>query len=97
MVKGKTVDGFKFSVDEDVLKDYMFLRALNMCQSTDPAEALDGEIKLVSSIFNNDKKEKEFYEFLKAKHNGRVPINVLAENVRSIILKLREEPSIKKS
>lgn len=97
MVKGKTVDGFKFSVDEGILKDFMFLKNLNMCQSKDPSVALDGEIKLVSCIFNNDDKEREFYEFLKAKHGGRVPVDVLANNVRSIIQKLKEDPDIKKS
>ena len=97
MVKGKTVDGFKFSIDEEVLKDFMFLRYLNMCQSKNTEEALDGTIKIVSCIFNDDDKEREFYEFLKAKHNGRVPVNVLSENLRSIILKLKENDDIKKS
>lgn len=97
MVKGKTVDGFKFSIDEDVLKDFMFLKYLNMCQSKKPDEALDGTIKIVSCIFNDDDKEREFYEFLKEKNNGRVPVSVLSENVRSIILKLRENADIKKS
>ena len=97
MVKGKTVDGFKFSIDEDVLSDFMFLKALNMAQSDDTSIALDGTIKIVSCIFNDDAKEKEFYEFLQAKHNGRVPVQVLSENVRSIILKLREDKDVKKS
>jgi hypothetical protein len=97
MIKGKTTDGFKFAVDEDVLKDFMFLKYLNMCQSKKPEEALDGTIKIVSCIFNDDDKEREFYEFLKAKHNGRVPVDVLSENVRSIILKLKENNELKKS
>ena len=97
MVKGKTVDGFKFSIDEEVLGDFMFLKALNMAQSKDASESLDGTIKIVSCIFNDDEKEREFYEFLKAKHNGRVPVSVLSENVRSIILKLRENVETKKS
>jgi hypothetical protein len=97
MVKGKTIDGFKYSVDEEVLQDFMFLKYLNMCQDPNPSISLDGTIKIVSCIFNNDDKEREFYEFLKAKHNGRVPVKVLADNVRSIILKLRETPEIKKS
>jgi len=97
MVKGKTVDGFKFSVDENILEDFMFLKYLNMAQSDNTSESLDGTIKIVSCIFNDDDKEREFYEFLKAKHNGRVPVSVLADNVRSIILKLKEVPDIKKS
>lgn len=97
MVKGKTVDGFKFLIDEDVLKDFMFLKYLNMCQSKDTSEVLDGTIKIVSCIFNDDDKEKEFYEFLKEKHGGRVPIDVLSNNVRSIILKLQENHDLKKS
>jgi len=97
MVKGKTTDGFKFSVDKGVLEDFMFLRALNMAQSDDPAVSLDGTIKIVSVIFNDDEVEKDFYEFLKKKNNGRVPVKVLSENVRSIIAQLREDPDIKKS
>lgn len=97
MVKGKTCDGFKYSIDEEVLKDFMFLKYLNMCQSHDPQEVLDGTIKIVSCIFNDDAKEREFYEFLKEKNNGRVPVDILSNNVRSIILKLRENNDIKKS
>lgn len=96
MVKGKTVDGFKFSIDEEVLNDFMFLRALNMAQSKDPSESLDGTIKIVSCIFNNDENEREFYEYLKEKNNGRVPVEVLSNNVKSIIEKLQETP-VKKS
>lgn len=97
MVKGKTVDGFKFAIDEEVLKDFMFLKYLNMCQSKEPAEALDGTIKIVSCIFNDDEKEREFYEYLKERNNGRVPVEVLSKNVKSIILKLKENSDIKKS
>lgn len=97
MVKGKTIDGFKYSIDEGVLKDFMFLRALNLCQSSDPGEALEGTIKIVSVIFNDDNKERAFYEFLKARNGGRVPTDVLSNNVRSIILKLKENNEIKKS
>lgn len=97
MVKGKTVDGYKFAVEEEVLNDFLFLRALNMSQSDNMAEALDGTIKIVSCIFNDDAKEKEFYEFLASKHNGRVPVDVLSNNVKSIVMKLRENPEIKKS
>lgn len=97
MVKGKTVDGFEFSIDEEVLEDFMFLKALNLAQSDDISEALDGTIKVVSCIFNDDVKEKEFYEFLKAKHNGRVPVKVLSTNVRSMVLKLQESKDVKKS
>ena len=28
MIKGKTTDGFKYLVDEEVLKDFMFLKYL---------------------------------------------------------------------
>lgn len=97
MVKGKTVDGYKFSVDEEILQDFMFLKYLNMAQSDVMSEALDGTIKIVSCIFNDDEKERDFYEFLKAKHNGRVPVHVLSENVKSIIQKLKESNEVKKS
>ena len=71
MVKGKTVDGFKFAIDEEVLKDFMFLRYLNMCQSKDPSESLDGTIKIVSCIFNDDDKERFVDEYMQMKKDGK--------------------------
>lgn len=97
MVRGKTPSGFKFSIDENVLQDFLFLRALNMAQDKNPSKALDGTIRLVSIIFNNDEKETEFYEYLASKNGGRVPNNVLSEELKSIILALREKSEIKKS
>ena len=95
-IKGTTPLGYKFSIDEGVKTDFNFLRALNDSQSKEADKALDGTIHLVSVIFNNDKKEKEFYDYLTEKHGGRLPLEILSNELKSIIVALNEDKQIKK-
>jgi len=88
MVKGKTPSGYKFAVDEGIRTDWLFLKALNKANSENVQEKFDGQVHLVSVIFGNDKAEKEYYEFVAAKHNGRVPLDVLTADLKAIVDKI---------
>lgn len=90
MIKGKTPSGYKYSIDEGIKTDWLFLKALSESESEDINIKFNGTIRLVSVIFGNDKTEKEYYEFVSAKHNGRVPMNILSEDLKSIVLKVNE-------
>lgn len=92
-IKGKTPSGYKFCIDEGVKTDFNFLRALNDANSNDPVKSMDGTIHLISVIFNDDVKEKEFYDYLTEKYGGRIPVEKLTPEIKSIILALNDEDS----
>lgn len=98
-IKGKTPMGYKFSIDEGVIRDIDFLRALNDTTSGDTKRVVDGTFKCISVIFNDEEKEREFYEFLKAKNKGaRVSIEQLSTELNSMFLAINEaNGEIKKS
>lgn len=98
MVEGKTGSGFSFRVDEDALKDFMYLRHLNMAQSKDGHEALRGMCAIISDIMGTEEQEEAFYSYLKERNNGHVPVDVLTSEMKDIIAVMREKSEdIKKS
>lgn len=90
-IKGTTPSGYKFKIDEGVLRDIDFLRALNNATGKDGKKQLDGTFKCITVIFNDEDKETEFYEYLKAHNNGeRVSIEMLGAELNSMLLALNE-------
>lgn len=90
-IKGKTPSGYKFSIDEGVIKDIRFLRALNDATGKNSRKQLDGTFKCISVIFNDEEKEEEFYQFLTEKNGGeRVPIEMLGAELNAMFLALNE-------
>lgn len=90
MVKGKTPSGFKFAIDDAIKTDWLFIKALEESESEDMKKRLDATIHLVSMIFGSDAKEKEYYEFITPKYNGRVPFEILRQDVTAIMEALNE-------
>lgn len=90
-IKGKTPSGYQFKIEEGVLKDIEFLRALKDATSKDGKRQLDGTFNCISVIFNDEDKEREFYEHLKAHNNGaRVTVEQLGAELNSMFLALNE-------
>ena len=96
-ISGITTLGYKWKIDADTLKDFFFLKALKKMGNDDPLTMLDGIEEVVSVLFNDVKKEEEFYKFLASKNGGRVPSNVLMTEVKDIITGLKEDKEIKNS
>ncbi len=86
MVKGTTSSGFSFEIPEGLDNDFRFVKAYEMTFSGDEEKAMKGVVKLVSAIFaNNEEEEERLYEHLGKKYNGRVPFDVLFEEIKEII------------
>ena len=86
MINGRTQSGFEFHIPEGLDNDFRFVKAYEMTFSGDEEKAMKGVVKLVSAIFaNNEEEEERLYEHLGEKYNGRVPFDVLFEEIKEII------------
>lgn len=90
MVKGRTASGFNFEVDEDLLNDFMFMRAIKKANSGDPDEQIEGTVDLVKIVFNDKKEEERFLNHLAKLHGGRVPAETIGEDIGSILSALEK-------
>lgn len=85
MVEGKTSSGFEFKIDEGVLEDFLFMRAFKKTTSGKPEEEVEGCVDLVRILFNDESEEERYYAHVAEKYGGRVPVNVLGEELGEII------------
>lgn len=89
-IKGTTSSGYKFSVDAEVFKDWRFLKAVRKA-NTEGNEALEASLDMVAILFNDQKEEERFYDFLASKHDGRVPVEVVGKEVGEIMKVIQEK------
>lgn len=85
MIEGKTSSGFEFKVDETLLEDFLFMRAFKMANSSDPEEQVAGTVDLVRIMFNNKAEEERYYQHLAKQHGGRVPADIIGQELGEII------------
>ena len=90
-VKGTTTSGFKFAVDDDVFKDWRFLKAVRKMDHGTGEEQLDASLELVALLFNDPVEEERFYAYLAEKNGGRVPAEVVGTEVGEIMKILQEK------
>jgi len=84
MVEGKTSSGFEFTIEESVLDDFLFMRAFKRANSSDPEDQVNGSVDLIRIIFNNEKEEERYYKHLAKLHGGRVPADVIGQELGEI-------------
>lgn len=90
-VEGTTKSGFEFAIDEDIFKDWRFLRAIRRSGSDDAEEQLDATFELIALLFNDSKEEERFYSFLAEKNGGRVPVDVVGREAGEIMKAVQEK------
>ena len=95
MIKGTTKSGFEFSIPEGLDSDFRFIKAFSLIKSGDEEKALDGAVNLVSVIFSDEKEEERLYKHLAKDHGGRVPLEVLFEELNEIIEISKQDESVK--
>lgn len=54
MITGKTSNGFEYSVNEKVIEDWRFIKAIARAESKDKAEMLSGTVDLCNMILGED-------------------------------------------
>lgn len=91
-VRGTTKSGFKFAIDSDVFKDWRFLKAIRKSGNSEGEAQIDASFEMIELLFNDPKEEERFYQFLADKNGGRVPADVVGQEVGEI-MKLVQEKS----
>lgn len=88
MITGKTKQGYEYSIEENRLSNWLFIKAMRMTTSDDAAEQLTGAIDMVKHLFGD--KEDEFLLSL-ADENGIVPSELVMKTVMEIITDASEK------
>lgn len=87
-MKVTTSSGFKCDVNERVLEDWRFVRAIAKSTSEDANEKLRGAIDIVSLILGDN--EEAFYKHLSSKDpDGIVSESAVTDDLVSIIDKIK--------
>ena len=85
MIEGKTSSGFEFKIDEKLLEDFLFMRAFERANSSDPEDQVAGTVDLVRIMFNDEAEEERYYKHLAKQHGGRVPADIIGKELGEII------------
>ena len=83
MVKGTTDSGFEFEVNENVIKDFTFIKAYRYANSTDTYKQIDGFTDMLDLLLGD--KVEDYYKFLRDHFDGIVPVDVLGRDIGSIV------------
>lgn len=82
-MQGTTRSGYKFDIDDRILKDWRFVAALTKCQKkSDQFDGLEGIMEMTKLLFG--KKYDEFINFIASKNDGYCPAEVIMSEVQDI-------------
>lgn len=82
-MQGTTKSGYKFDIDNRILKDWRFVSALTRCrQSKTEMEKLDGIMEMTRLLFGD--KFEEYLAFIASKNDGYCPAEVIMTEVSEI-------------
>ena len=92
MVTGKTKTGFEYSIDERIVKDYRYVRALAKLNKGDSAEKFIA-FDQISTLMLSDKVD-DLITHVETLHDGYAPIEAIGAEVTEIIEALTPKNSI---
>lgn len=84
MITSTTSQGFKFEVNEEMLNDWRFVKAIRKSESNDPGERLLGVTDIVFFLLGEEQADK-LAEFIAEKNEGKAPIDVMYATVVEIL------------
>lgn len=90
MITGTTSQGYKFSVDERVLKDWKFVKAIRRSESKDNGQKLLGVTDLIFILLGEDQADRISEEIAK-KNNGFSSIDEMYAIVVEILNLCKEK------
>lgn len=93
MITGKTTSGFEFEINENIKKDYRFIRAYRKAHSKDEHEQLIGADDLLTITLGEDGADR-LMEFL-AEEDGTVPSDKVMNELAEIISIAGKDESLK--
>lgn len=83
----KTKSGFKCDINEKVLEDWWFTRAVARTHSDDDTERMNAAVDLVSLILRDN--EDSYYKYVESKHDGIVSEDIVTKDLVSIIEQIK--------
>lgn len=83
----KTTSGFKCEINDNVLDDWRFTKAVARAHSEDDTERMNAAVDLVSLILREN--ENEYYKFVEKKNNGIVTEDTVTKDLQSIIEQIK--------
>lgn len=96
MITGKTSQGFEFKVNENVLNDWKFVKAIRRSESQDKGERFLGVTDIIVMLLGNEQADK-LADYIAEKNDGTAPINIMYAYVVEILNICNEEnESVKK-
>lgn len=82
-MQGITKSGYKFEIDDRILKDWRFVTALTKCQTEkDEFSKLSGLQEMAKLLFGD--KFEEFMDFIASKNDGYCPSEVVMNEITEI-------------
>lgn len=96
MITGKTSQGFEFKVNENVLNDWKFVKAIRRSESQDKGERFLGVTDIIVMLLGDEQADK-LADYIAEKNDGTAPINIMYAYVVEILNICKEEnESVKK-
>jgi len=83
MIEGKTKTGFKFKIDERLVRDWRVVSAISMVENGNTSEQLKATTDLVRLILGAD--EQKLLNHVAKKNEGFVPLEAVTNEVADII------------
>lgn len=83
----KTKSGFKCEINDNVLEDWRFTKAVARAHSEDDNERMIAAVDLVSLILRDN--ENDYYKFVEKKNNGIVTEDTVTKDLQSIIEQIK--------
>ena len=84
LVKGTTKTGYKFELDDRILKDWRFIQALAKSQKGTDLEKLESANDLVNLVIGQKNIEK-FMSRIQKNNEGYIPIDAVMLEINGII------------
>lgn len=82
-----TTSGFKCDINENVLDDWRFTKAVARAHSDDDSIRMNAAVDLVSLILRDS--ELDYYKFVEKKNNGIVTEDTVTKDLQSIIEQIK--------
>ena len=88
-MKITTKSGFELELDKEALNDWRITEAIaDAGNDEDQATQLKGVVELTRLVFRD--KKKAYYAHVSKEHDGRVPTEVVNEDITDIFVQLKE-------
>ena len=84
----KTKSGFKCDINDKVLDDWRFTRAVAKTHADDDVERMNAAVDLVSLILRDN--EEAYYKYVEKKNGGIVSEDIVTKDLVSIIEQVKE-------